>query len=515
MVVAANCDVLPAAPTVTPEPTVARDSAQGPAFQDVLQRAQRPPQSVPRDPDTPTPSHADASTQAAPSKPDAANEPNTTTDLEAQDAAVDQRSDGAEEAIESLVDLSVDVAPPPQSVFIQLQALLTAVAEAGQADAVEPAAAIHGQPANHAKATDAAQLLAPAASSAPLQLDAVAVVVSTIVLPPSEPSSATASAANASDVQESLGPFLESKLSAVTAARERNAPAATSERVAQVAGTTTSGAPTLLSDVPQLLRAVGDQSQHKETSPSGTEQSLDPTAAIASAAASPVTIDIAPTASPATPQQAVDAIAAVTPNPASETNPTPTTDPGTANSSAAASQTGASNSSRFTMHAGPRTLAESEGTMPGVSEADRNRLIQRVARAFQSTGPDGGTMRLRLSPPELGSIRVEIQVQGGQMSAKIEAETSTARALLLDNLPALRERLEQQDIKLMRFDVDLFGGSTGNLSQQSQHDPTAEQQGQRVFARRDGAGDTVSGPTNSASAPRSVVGGNGQLNIVI
>jgi len=114
----------------------------------------------------------------------------------------------------------------------------------------------------------------------------------------------------------------------------------------------------------------------------------------------------------------------------------------------------------------------SSSAPPGESNelggADQARFVERVAKAFQSVGDRGGAIRLRLSPPELGSLRVEISVREGVMSARLEAENHATRNLLLDNLPALRDRLAQQDIKVERFDVGLMdhslGGSPGNTA---------------------------------------------------
>jgi flagellar hook-length control protein FliK len=87
------------------------------------------------------------------------------------------------------------------------------------------------------------------------------------------------------------------------------------------------------------------------------------------------------------------------------------------------------------------------------------RFVQRVARAFQAIAGREGNVRLRLHPPELGSLRLELAVRGGVMTARLEAENTAARNLLLDNLPALRDRLAEQDIRIERFDVDLAGRS--------------------------------------------------------
>ena len=119
----------------------------------------------------------------------------------------------------------------------------------------------------------------------------------------------------------------------------------------------------------------------------------------------------------------------------------------------------------------------------GPDQAGRVRFVQRVARAFETMGERGGSVRLRLHPPELGSLRLEVTVRNGTMTARLEVENANARATLLDNLPALRDRLAQQDIRVDRFDVDLadpsFGGSPERPGEQPQpHGQPGEPKGE-------------------------------------
>ena len=86
---------------------------------------------------------------------------------------------------------------------------------------------------------------------------------------------------------------------------------------------------------------------------------------------------------------------------------------------------------------------------------DAARFLQRVAKAFETARDRGGEIRLRLSPPELGALRVEVNLSEQGLAARVEVENQDARAILLDNLPALRERLAEQGLRLERFDVDL------------------------------------------------------------
>ena len=107
----------------------------------------------------------------------------------------------------------------------------------------------------------------------------------------------------------------------------------------------------------------------------------------------------------------------------------------------------------------------------GPGQVDRVRFVQRVAGAFQAADGRGGSVRLRLHPPELGSLLLEVSVKGGSMTARLEVETNAARTILLDNLPALRDRLAEQEIRVGRFDVDLADQSADGSPQQPAQNP--------------------------------------------
>jgi len=158
-------------------------------------------------------------------------------------------------------------------------------------------------------------------------------------------------------------------------------------------------------------------------------------------------------------------------------------------------------------------MSADKGNGPtGLSDVDRVRFIQRVARAFQTATDTGGEMKLRLSPPELGSLRLEVQVQDGVLSAKLQTETDSTRNLLLENLPQLKERLQEHNIQVGQFDVDLMDRSPGSPFDDN---PGDNQSNSRNNNRRGPAAPkTVEAVTGANS--RSVTGpGGGQLNIVI
>lgn len=133
----------------------------------------------------------------------------------------------------------------------------------------------------------------------------------------------------------------------------------------------------------------------------------------------------------------------------------PTT-PGQATSAPTANQTQSEVSRLSDRLIGP---ARNSGPTPAARTAQQTRLIGRVARAFEAAQQrGGGPLRIRLHPRELGALKLELQVEQGVMTAKLEVETQAARTALLDSLPNLRERLDEQGIRVEQFDVGLSGG---------------------------------------------------------
>ena len=116
-----------------------------------------------------------------------------------------------------------------------------------------------------------------------------------------------------------------------------------------------------------------------------------------------------------------------------------------------------------TSNASDATAETSTTEAPSVNRA---RFVHRVSGAIRSAQLREGQIQLRLSPPELGTLRINIVMTEGVLTAHLETETAAARTVLLDNLPALRERLAEQEIRIDKFDVDV-----GREGQQQTDDP--------------------------------------------
>jgi flagellar hook-length control protein FliK len=166
--------------------------------------------------------------------------------------------------------------------------------------------------------------------------------------------------------------------------------------------------------------------------------------------------------------------------------------------------------SRFAQHLLAKT-GEPSARGANLSDADQARFVDRVARAVQATGDRGGTLRLRLSPPELGSLTLEIKVQSGAVTARVEADTPAARTLLLENLPLLRERLAEHGMRVDQFDVDLTDRHTGGTPDGLQQNDRQQEDRPRSQSHSRELEET---PRSSSQEANTTIG-NGQLNIIV
>jgi len=115
-----------------------------------------------------------------------------------------------------------------------------------------------------------------------------------------------------------------------------------------------------------------------------------------------------------------------------------------------------------TIPAGPGGVSQSPGAGPevisgkgaagasGIQEARGARLAGRLERLVLK----GDTRaHLRLDPPLLGSIEVEIEVHKGEVSLLVQVESQTAAGDLLLAMEQLRESLEEKGLSLKEFEL--------------------------------------------------------------
>ena len=79
-------------------------------------------------------------------------------------------------------------------------------------------------------------------------------------------------------------------------------------------------------------------------------------------------------------------------------------------------------------------------------------------RASISRG--GSRVSLQLDPPELGHLRVQMQIRGAEVIARFETQTDTARLWLEQSIGQLRDGLSSGGMRLVEATVETHGSES-------------------------------------------------------
>jgi flagellar hook-length control protein FliK len=97
-----------------------------------------------------------------------------------------------------------------------------------------------------------------------------------------------------------------------------------------------------------------------------------------------------------------------------------------------------------------RTLAQQQTTQ---GEAARN--VERAVEVVRaSAGARNSSITLRLEPPELGRMQMDVRLRSGVLTVRVEVDTAAAREMLSGRLGDLRQALQRHGITIERFDIE-------------------------------------------------------------
>ncbi len=132
---------------------------------------------------------------------------------------------------------------------------------------------------------------------------------------------------------------------------------------------------------------------------------------------------------------------------------------------------------------------ESNATVAPLSQkvsSEESAFTQRVWRGLTTLlNQRGGVMNMRLEPPELGELRVQMSITQNHVTATFHAESTKAQALLERSLGMLRTALEQQGLTVDRLHVQ---HTPPNQSEQLREEANQEQDQNQTRHQQD-AGD--------------------------
>ncbi len=94
----------------------------------------------------------------------------------------------------------------------------------------------------------------------------------------------------------------------------------------------------------------------------------------------------------------------------------------------------------------------------GVRPAERilPEVVERIVRAAHVTLREGSSeMRLRLNPPQLGSLRVDLRVTDGVLTGRLQTESAAAQMAVSSQIEQLKSTLAEQGIAVGALEVTL------------------------------------------------------------
>lgn len=133
------------------------------------------------------------------------------------------------------------------------------------------------------------------------------------------------------------------------------------------------------------------------------------------------------------------------------------------------------------------SVAAQAFTPPEVQFADSNHA--KIVSGIQGQlMPNGGTMQIRLDPPELGALQVSVQMKDGVVNATFQTSNDNATNVLSHSLSQLKHALETQGVSVDKLHVQQAPKdhqASSDDQQQKNQNPSEQSQQKQEQQRRE------------------------------
>ena len=97
------------------------------------------------------------------------------------------------------------------------------------------------------------------------------------------------------------------------------------------------------------------------------------------------------------------------------------------------------------------------------------------------------TVSLQLRPPELGTLKLEVEMKGNTLKLGMIAENGSVKEILQSGIPQLREALVDQGVKVERLEIHVDDGANRSLADAGDGPKTDSGEGRRTTQKGGGA----------------------------
>jgi flagellar hook-length control protein FliK len=155
-------------------------------------------------------------------------------------------------------------------------------------------------------------------------------------------------------------------------------------------------------------------------------------------------------------------------------------------------------------HAAPQVNSSHAAANTAADSLQRSQeLVDRVTNSLRTSFDTGGEMRVRLEPPELGRVQVEVSAGNGEVTARLEVQTPSARQTLLDNISMLHDAIAQTGATVNRIDVVVVPPSRDDSGSERQPSSGGQQQNSSQEDSQGGSGNQPKGQQQNPTWRRS------------
>ncbi|HED54761.1 MAG TPA: flagellar hook-length control protein FliK, partial [Phycisphaerales bacterium] len=128
--------------------------------------------------------------------------------------------------------------------------------------------------------------------------------------------------------------------------------------------------------------------------------------------------------------------------------------------------------------AGPERAVKSRGVIRREGKTFEAQLQRGLAQVLRQRG---GTLKLKLDPNDLGTVKISLKLSQGRVDGSIEATNERAHDLLKQHVELLKHSLERRGITVDRLDVRHAGaaesGRQNEAGPEAQHGLTRQNAG--------------------------------------
>ncbi|QDU79119.1 Flagellar hook-length control protein FliK [Polystyrenella longa] len=150
-------------------------------------------------------------------------------------------------------------------------------------------------------------------------------------------------------------------------------------------------------------------------------------------------------------------------------------------------------------------------TLPPVQSQE---FLEKLSDSVRIADKNNQQLKVRLTPPHLGSMNIEVTRHDGVITARLEVQSTAAQQQVLDQMAGLKESLQQQGHHIERIEVTVQDPNRPDQNQQqsSQRDddqeprrePRQQQQQQQQRSNQQEQGDEEADVTLQSRAPWSM-----------